>query len=149
MKHFKIGIIFVFFACNLCAQNNYNTKNGVIANGYDLVAYFSEQPTKGLDRLTFKYDGILFKFSTQENLMLFKASPKKYLPQYGGWCAYAIGKTNEKVAINPKTFSIKEGKLYLFYNAYFTNTFKLWKKEGPQKLIKQGDSNWQKLTLRN
>ncbi len=75
--------------------------------------------------------------------MLFKSAPKNYLPQYGGWCAYALGKTNEKVDINPRTYSIKNGKLYVFYNAYFTNTLKSWKKEGAERLITAGDRNWQ------
>jgi len=143
MKCFQIGCFFIIFTCSLNAQNKYNTNDGALAHGYDLVSYFSKKPSKGLDSFTLNYDGILLKFSTQKNLVLFKTTPQKYLPQYGGWCAYALGKTNEKVDINPKTYSIKNGKLYLFYNAYFTNTLKLWKKEGAERLITAGDRNWQ------
>jgi len=64
-------------------------------------------------------------FSTKENLETFKKMPKKHMPQYGGYCAYAIGKNGEKVSINPKTFEIRDGKLYLFYNSWGTNTLKL------------------------
>jgi len=78
------------------------------------------------------------------NLEIFKLDPAKYTPQYGGYCAYAIGKTGEKVSINPKTFEIRDGKLYLFYNAWGVNTLALWSKEGAQDLKRKADENWQK-----
>jgi len=46
----------------------------------------------------------------------FKANPEKYEPAYGGWCAYAMGENGEKVKIDPETYKIIEGKLFLFYN---------------------------------
>jgi hypothetical protein len=32
------------------------------------------------------------------------------------YSAYSIGKQSKKVSIDPKTFKITDGKLYLFYN---------------------------------
>ena len=72
---------------------------------------------------------------------MFLKNPSKYEPQYGGWCAYAMGSAGEKVEINPETFKIIDGKLYLFYNAYFNNTLKSWNKE-ETKLKSQADTNW-------
>ncbi|MCT4700208.1 MULTISPECIES: YHS domain-containing (seleno)protein [Tenacibaculum] len=120
----------------------YNTKKGTIANGYDVVAYFSNQAIKGNKKNTTNYDGVTFLFSSHENLKLFQKNPKKYTPQYGGYCAYAIGKTNKRVSIDPKTFEIRNDKLYLFYNSWGTNTLKLWQEEGAEKLKKQADTNW-------
>ena len=77
---------------------------------------------------------------------MFQKNPKKYIPQYGGYCAYAIGKSSEKVSINPKTFEIRNDKLYLFYNSWGTNTLKPWKQETPEKLKNQADINWIKIT---
>ena len=74
----------------------------------------------------------------------FAKNPAGFEPQYGGWCAYAMGSSGEKVEINPETFKIVEGKLYLFYNAFFNNTLKSWNKEEAQ-LKAKADSNWKKI----
>ncbi|MDO6673966.1 YHS domain-containing (seleno)protein [Tenacibaculum sp. 1_MG-2023] len=139
MKH--LFIIFLLFSTITFSQE-YNTKNGVAVKGYDVVSYFHDIAEKGNKKFTTKYNGVSFRFSSKENLGTFLKNPKKYNPQYGGYCAYAIGKTGAKVDINPKTFEIRDGKLYLFYNSWGTNTLKMWLKENPEKLKKQADINW-------
>ena len=124
---------------------DYNIKKGFVAEGYDVVAYFYNKALKGIKKYTVSYDGVNFRFSTNENLEKFKKTPKKYIPQYGGYCAYAIALKGKKVSIDPKTFEIRDGKLYLFYNSWGTNTLKLWLKENPEKLQKQADKNWEKI----
>ena len=47
-----------------------------------------------------------FKFSSKKNLETFKSAPKKYIPAYGGYCAYALGTKGERVAINPETLKL-------------------------------------------
>ena len=74
----------------------------------------------------------------------FKKNPAAYEPQYGGWCAYAMGKDGDKVSIDPETFKIVNGKLYLFYNRAFNNTLKSWNKDEPT-LKTKADANWQKI----
>ncbi|NVK53209.1 MAG: hypothetical protein HWD85_09760 [Flavobacteriaceae bacterium] len=141
----KIILVLLLISNAIFAQQDYNLKKGFVANGYDVVAYFSNKAIKGNKKFTTNFNGVKFKFSNKANLEKFKKSPKKYIPQYGGYCAYAIGKNGEKVAINPKAFEIRDGKLYLFYNAWGTNTLKLWQKEGAEKLKAQADKNWEKL----
>lgn len=141
----KVILLFVFITSFVQAQSDYNLKKGAIANGYDVVAYFNNKAEKGSKKYTTTYEGALFKFSSEKNLETFKKTPQKYIPQYGGYCAYAIGKTGEKVDINPKTFEIRNGKLYLFYNSWGTNTLTLWLQENPDELQKQADKNWRKL----
>ncbi|CAM1371285.1 conserved protein of unknown function [Tenacibaculum soleae] len=138
--------LFLFSTTIYSQQKEYNTKNGILANGYDVVAYFSNKAVKGNKELSTKYKGVSFLFSSQKNLQLFQKNPVKYIPQYGGYCAYAIGKTGKKVSINPKTFEIRNHKLYLFYNSWGTNTLKLWQQENPEKLRKQANKNWKKIT---
>ena len=123
---------FVIFTLNyntIFAQNdNYNTKKGYVAEGYDVVSYFKNKPVEGKKAYTATYDGAKFKFSSQEHLDEFNSNPKKYTPQYGGYCAYAIGKSGEKVSIDPETYEIRDGKLYLFYNSWGVNTLNKWNK---------------------
>ena len=80
-------------------------------------------------------------FINKENLERFKKNPNKYLPQFGGWCAYAMGDSGEKISVAPETFKIIDGKLYLFYNKFFTNTLNSWN-EDEAALKKNADSNW-------
>jgi len=121
-----------------------NTKNGIAAKGYDVVAYFSNNAVEGKSEFQAKYEGVAYKFSSAENKELFTKSPEKYAPQYGGWCAYAMGQRNKKVDIDPGTFEIRNGKLFLFYNSFFMNKMDNWLEIGPEKLMPLADQNWRK-----
>lgn len=123
---------------------HYNLENGLAIQGYDPVAYFSGKAVKGDAKLALKYQGVTYHFSTEANKKAFAANPAKYEPQYGGWCAFAMGDYNKKVEINPETFKIVDGKLYLFYNAYLTNTLKSWNKD-EDNLQRAADKNWNKI----
>ena len=147
-------LIFLFFtSLFLSAQNKeldirkkqFNLSDDKLAiEGYDVVSYFNGQPKKGSKNLTFNNKGVTYYFSSQANLDLFKKSPEKFEPTYGGWCAYAMGNTGEKVEVDPETYKIVDGKLYLFYNAYFSNTLPKWNKD-EKNLKSKADKNW--LTL--
>ena len=87
-------------------------------------------------------EGASYQFISAKNKKSFQANPKKYKPQYGGWCAYAMAK-KKKVEVNPKSYEIRDGKLYLFYKSYFSNTLKSWKSEGPTGLAKKANAYWE------
>lgn len=138
--------VFLFLSVLSHGQKiDYNEEAGFVANGYDVVAYFSKKVKKGKNDFSYKYNNANYKFSSKENLEKFKAKPLLYIPQYGGWCAYAMASKGEKISINPKTFEIRNGKLYLFYNAFFNNTLDNWKEEMPDKLVIKANSNWEKI----
>jgi YHS domain-containing protein len=124
--------------------NTYNLEKKVAIKGYDPVAYFMQNKAiKGKKELSLNYEGVIYHFNTKENKELFSKNPAGFEPQYGGWCAYAMGDSGDKVEINPETFKIVDGKLYLFYNAYFSNTLKSWNKD-EKNLKKKADANWKK-----
>lgn len=126
-------------------KKHFNISNGLAIQGYDPVNYFTEGVAKkGDQQFSFKYGQVIYRFRSKTNLELFKSSPGKYEPQYGGWCAYAMGNTGEKVEIDPKTFKIIDGKLYLFYHTIFNNTLTTWNKNQTQ-LLTQSINNWKKI----
>ena len=126
-------------------KKHFNLSDGIAIKGYDPVAYFTEnQAVRGNKNISVYHQGVTYYFSSVANKELFKANPSKYEPEYGGWCAYAMGEKGEKVSIDPETFKIVNGKLYLFYNRYFTNTLKDWNKN-EAALKKNADLNWPKL----
>ena len=152
MKYLFLLITLMLLSLSSTAQDagalrkkHFNLESGLAIKGYDPVAYFTQnQAVKGKKELAVSYQGILYYFSSEANKEVFKTAPFKYEPEYGGWCAYAMGNSGEKVSIDPETFKILNGRLYLFYNRYFTNTLKDWNKN-EASLKKNADINWPKL----
>jgi YHS domain-containing protein len=120
----------------------FNLEKGVAIQGYDPVAYFVQNKAKkGNKDFAAVADGVTYYFSTAANKELFIKDYLKYEPQYGGWCAYAMGDSNDKVEIDPETFKIVNGKLYLFYHSWINNTLNRWNKNEPG-LKARADKNW-------
>ena len=150
MKKQIIGLFIALVSVAAIAQGegkrtaNFNLDGKVAIMGYDLVAYFKQGvAVKGKPALAATFEGVTYYFSTAANKEAFVKNPAGFEPQYGGWCAYAMGSSGEKVAINPETFKIVDNKLYLFYNAYFNNTLKTWNKQ-ESALKAKADANWKK-----
>jgi YHS domain-containing protein len=145
-----LSILFLVFYTVLMAQaplrsKHFNLKNGLAIQGYDPVSYFIENKAKkGSQTYSYKTEGVTYYFVSLANKNKFISDIKKYEPQYGGWCAYAMGNSGEKVEIDPETFKIKDSKLYLFYNAYFTNTLTKWNKD-ENNLKTKADNNWKSI----
>ena len=115
-----------------------NTEQGLAVKGYDPVAYFTTgQPTRGLAQFSTTYKGITYRFASSENRDRFVAAPNRYVPQYGGYCAYAIA-LNQIADIDPDQWAIVENKLYL-NNNFFSQTLWSLDKSGN---IARGDHNW-------
>ncbi len=122
----------------------FNIEKSIAIQGYDPVAYFTlNKAVKGKKELAVRAEGVTYYFSTAENKELFRKDFKKYEPQYGGWCAYAMGATGEKVEIDPETFKIIGGKLFLFYNSWTNNTLKKWNKD-ENNFKAKADVSWTK-----
>lgn len=142
---FVLSLLFVNISCaQNDGRNHQNLDNQLAIQGYDPVAYFTSEPTEGKAEISVKHNGAVYYFSSEENKGLFEDNPTKYTPQYGGYCAYAIGENGEKVSIDPETFKIIDGKLYLFYNKFFNNTLKSWNKN-ENELKQQADKNWRSI----
>ncbi|MBK9167029.1 MAG: YHS domain-containing protein [Bryobacterales bacterium] len=118
---------------------NKNSK-GVALKGYDPVAYFTEsKPVKGDPATSAVWEGATYYFASPANRDLFQASPAKYVPQYGGYCAYAVSK-GHTAGISPNAWKIVEGKLYLnhpFAKGKFAKDV-----EGA---IRNADANWPRI----
>ena len=151
MKKFIFILSLLVVTLSGFAQNDakrvkeFNLENKIAIQGYDPVSYFKQgKAVKGKKELAATYQGVSYNFSTSMNKELFLKNPSGFEPQFGGWCAYAMGANGEKVEIDPETFKIIDGKLYLFYNAYFNNTLKSWNKN-ENNLKAKAESNWNKI----
>ncbi|MFT6254673.1 MAG: YHS domain-containing protein [Granulosicoccus sp.] len=143
--------ILLFSAFNAHAAEKINTlekagffgyePSGIAIRGTDTVAYFTQgKPVKGTDKFTTEWQGATWKFSSQEHLDLFIATPEKYAPQYGGYCAYGVYKGN-LVKIEPENWTIIDEKLYLNFNDGIQGA---WEKD-IQGFIKAADAKFEVL----
>lgn len=89
----------------------------IAANGYDPVAYFTDGvPTPGDPAYEHAVDGAVYRFASEENRRRFAADPQRYVPAYGGFCAYGV-RTGRKFPSDPAAWRIVEGRLFLLLNA--------------------------------
>jgi YHS domain-containing protein len=139
-------IMALFFALlhlgpNVAAQSAiYGAKDGPALEGYDTVAYFTENKAViGNALFSFEWQGASWYFSSPTNRDLFMANPEQYAPQYGAHCAF--GMANDTYASgDPHRWRIENNKLYLN-----TNKFAQWLWEGdiPTKIV-SADEYWPK-----
>jgi YHS domain-containing protein len=115
-----------------------NAQEGICLKSYDPVAYFiNRAPMQGSAQYSYVWKGITYRFASGENLRRFKADPEEYLPQYGGYCAYAI--SIDRIAdIDPSRWAIVNRKLYL-NNGFLAE--KLWSLDRSGN-VASGDRNW-------
>jgi len=110
--------------------------------GFDAVSYHSiGEAVKGDNQYTHQWNGAIWLFSSSANRDLFAANPKKYAPEYGGYCAYAASK-GSLAPIDPYAWTIHNDRLYLNYSKQVRS---IWQEDIPGN-IKKADANWPKLS---
>lgn len=116
--------------------------DGYSIDRYDPVAYFTEaRPVRGKPEFSAEYHGAKYSFSSKSNQELFLANPDKYVPQYGGYCAYGVvhgGKSD----VDPEVWEIVDGKLYLMISG---GTKSVWQKK-KRAYIQKADKAWKFIT---
>lgn len=138
IRNLAIGLL---AAASWAVEPLVNTSDGVAIHGYDPVSYtLPDGPRPGSAELTVQSGGHVYRFATAANRTAFTADPARYLPAYGGWCAYAMA-DGEFVDVDPKTFTIIDGRVFLFYNGWLGNTLKSWKKD-EARLKTKADAAW-------
>ncbi len=113
-------------------------EKGVIIGGYDPVAYFTDnKAVKGNQQFSAQFEGATYWFVSTGHAELFKKEPKKYAPQYGAFCGYAvsIGKLRP---VDPAIYQIEKGRLILQHTR---EAYRLFNKDLGGNTIK-ADKNW-------
>lgn len=113
-------------------------KTGVAIGGYDPVAYFTDgKPVKGSFQIASTHGGATYWFASKEHKALFDASPEKYTPQFGGYCAFGVS-IAKKLNGDPMVWKIVDGKLYLNVNSAIAEKFN----ENVSGVIAGADAKW-------
>lgn len=113
-------------------------QNGYGADGADVVAYFTEEDAReGSEEFVVTHEGVDYKFVSAENAATFEADPDAYLPQYGGYCAYAVSQ-GYTATVDRRAWTVHDGKLYLNYSRPVRL---LWNRSRDEH-IESANANW-------
>lgn len=122
--------------------NTLGSPDGLAIRGYDPVAYFRDGgPRLGKPEFETNHGGATWRFASAAHKALFEADPQRYLPAYGGFCAYGTSR-GYLVKIEPEAWSIVDGRLYLNYDLGVRKT---WLAK-TQTYIARAEANWPSLT---
>jgi len=151
MKTLKktIALVVLLSSMSLFAQdkmaNNIDNSN-IALQGYSPVSYLDlELAQIGNKDYKSTYEKVVYYFTSEEQKAKFDKNPTKYLPQYGGFCAFGCY-AGAKFRVNPNKFIVENGKYYLYLANVELDAKQLWLAEkNHSKLKKTADKNWSKL----
>lgn len=113
---------------------------GIALEGYDPVAFFTQQKAaKGDPKIQLQHEKAIYFFASEENKKTFLAAPEKYLPVYGGYCAFGAS-IGVLLPVEIETWEIVNGKLVLQYNEDIKQLFK----KDTKGNFSKADSFWEK-----
>jgi YHS domain-containing protein len=125
----------------LAAQRVNVDRGGLAVDGYDVVAYFVDgRPVPGAAAFEAVHDGVRYRFASAANRDRFRQEPQRFVPQYGGFCAYAVSR-GYTADVDPRAWKIVDGRLFLNYNR---GAQQKWEEDVAGN-IRKGDANWPSL----
>lgn len=129
---------FVFSFGAIAGEYNHSTP---AVQGYDVVSYQTgKRPVRGNGNFVSTHEGATYQFSSKANLEMFERNPAKYVPAYGGYCAFGTS-VGKKFIGDPEVWRIVDGQLYLNLD---TGIQALWLEDVPGR-IKTADAQWEKI----
>lgn len=125
--------------------NNIDNSN-IALQGYSPVSYLDLGiAQRGVKEYKLEYKKVIYYFTSAEQKTTFDKNPEKYLPQYGGFCAFGTY-AGAKFRPDPNKFVVQNGKYYLFLYNLELDAQQLWLAEDYDKLVATANKNWAKLS---
>ena len=115
-------------------------RDGIALKGYDVISFLEKAPEKGAKLHASEYGGVTWWFATEEHRRTFAAEPARFVPEYGGFCAYSAGR-GVAASADPRVFAVSGGKLYLFFDPAVRT---VWEQEQSVSIAK-ANQYWPKL----
>jgi len=123
--------------------HSYNLpSSGLALEGYCPVAYqVVGEPVRGSSEYASNYKGVTYHLVSKEAKEVFEADPEKYVPAYGGWCAFGMA-IEDKFPVDPTAFKVVDGRLMLFLRNENVDALALWNQNDEREQVVQADSFW-------
>jgi len=138
----SIKAIIAIFAMLISTAAFAADKNSAPAlRGYDAISYHTiGRPVMGNGSNASTYKGQTYLFINKEHKNTFDKNPEKYVPAYGGWCAYGVS-AGKKFHGDPLVWKIVDGKVYLNLNNKIQG---LWS-ENIEGYINGANEKWEEI----
>ncbi|MGR3805136.1 YHS domain-containing (seleno)protein [Marinibacterium profundimaris] len=139
------ALAMISLAAPVLAEDEYNVSTGATLDGVPLAL-------RGVDTVALStlgavargdathvvvHDGVAYYFASDLSAETFAADPEAFMPQYGGFCAFAVA-LGKKLDGDPRYADIVDGKLYLFVNAAVFAKYQ----EDPEGTLKKAEETW-------
>jgi YHS domain-containing protein len=120
---------------------NADPHSNIALQGYDPVAFHNiGKAVKGNPAISAEYRGYKYLFSSEANKAMFVEEAERYLPAYGGYCAYGVS-LGVLFPVEIDTWEIIEGRLVLQYSLDVKQKFEEDKNEN----ILKAKDHWLKI----
>lgn len=139
-----------FWAAQSESRAYLNARNipasGVALDGYSPVSYFTVGHAEpGDPRFSVEHEGVTYRLTSPEQVELFRKNPARYVPEFGGWCAFGMA-VQDKFPVDPTVFKIIDDKLYLFLRNEQVNALQLWNRGDETELLRKAGAHWAVVT---
>ena len=127
--------------------HSYNIpSSGLALEGYCPVAYFAvNKPVRGKPEYASTYNNVTYHFVSADAKQAFDDDPEKYIPAYGGWCAFGMAK-QDKFPVDPTNFKIVDGRLLVFLKNVNVDARELWNDGNERSNLAKADTHWRKVS---
>jgi YHS domain-containing protein len=112
--------------------------------GYDPVAFHTvKKPVKGDPYISAEAIGYKFLFANEENKKLFEKDPEKYIPAFGGYCAFGVA-LGVFFPVEIDTWDMDEGRVFFQFSQAIKDKFN----ENRVANLAKAKENWAKVEAR-
>jgi YHS domain-containing protein len=133
--------LFALLGLAVSAQAGDFAVSAPAVSGYDVVSYQThKRPIRGNGHYVAEHAGATYLFASQEHLEMFQKNSQRYVPVYGGYCAFGVSK-GKKFIGDPEVWRIVDNRLYFNLDARIQDD---WLKDIPG-YIATADANWKKI----
>ncbi len=120
---------------------NADPHSHIALQAYDPVAFFTDgEPAKGSPFISAEHHGYTYLFASEEHKAAFERQPDKYLPAYGGFCAFGVS-IGKFFPVEIDTWEIIDGRLVL----QFSQDIKRMFAEDKAANLRKAEANWPQL----
>ncbi|MGF1464776.1 MAG: YHS domain-containing (seleno)protein [Sandaracinaceae bacterium] len=118
--------------------------NGVAVGGYDVMSYRDGEPAAGDPEIYSHYRGATYRFISQPHRAAFEANPARFIPAFGGFCAYAMSEGRLR-PVDPTIFRVMNDRLLLQHSREAERLFNA----NPERRLALADRLWPGLEAAN
>ncbi len=145
MKTLKSSLFAIFAGLlalvSVSAHAGSNENSLTAISGYDVVSYqTAKKPLRGNGHYLAVHDGVTYLFANKDNQKTFEANPDRYVPAFGGYCAFGAS-VGKKFVGDPEVWRVVDNRLYLNLDVEIQSQ---WLKDVPGR-IKTAEAKWLKI----